>query len=52
MRKEPSGFCGHISSGGSRKSDAIVVGIAQVERLGDAVIGGALESDACDDQPA
>jgi hypothetical protein len=34
------------------KLDAVVVGVAQVERLADAVVGGAFERDFCGDQPA
>ena len=34
------------------KLDAVVVRVAQIERLGDAVVAGAFERDLGDDQPA
>ena len=45
----PSATC---PSADPSKLDAVVVWIAQVERLGDAVVAGAFKGDLCDDQPA
>ena len=48
--REPSGFFGHWSLVVPIKLDAVLVRVAQVKRLGDAVIGGAVERDLGDDQ--
>ena len=52
IASSPSAPRGHFLWPVPIEFDAVVVGVAQVKRFADAVVGGAFERNSCGDQPA